>query len=296
MPSRQTAFSGPISTNRYGWLSFGRPDLGVADDDRDGGTATYIEQDGLGDWRSQAVTRIAKDVPAAYPGGPSHKAGAVASQTTMAATGQHSNLGFITPSATALLLSAGFRSAERARSLWSQVQYQSVPTPDGRGSAVTNVVVLFDYFEEALAAANLSFQAIEAFANLTIARLLTGTIAVQRREGLKEMTAEDIERHVSTSEKIATILPKLLSVPSIKGGREWQSFDQLKNVRDASTHFKSGDQYPGGGKAEKGSLYYDLLNISPMEFPVTAVRVILKLAVNPQPRWFAHLVEKHGVK
>jgi hypothetical protein len=47
------------------------------------------------------------------------------------------------------------------------------------------------------------------------------------------MNAEEIERHVSTEDKIATILPKLLNVHSIKGGREWQLFDKLK------------DQFPG---------------------------------------------------
>lgn len=61
----------------------------------DSGTATLIEQDGLGGWRIQAVTRIINDVSAAYPGGPSHNAGAVASQTTMAATAQHLILAFI---------------------------------------------------------------------------------------------------------------------------------------------------------------------------------------------------------
>jgi hypothetical protein len=257
------------------------------------GSKTLVERDGLGDWRIQAATRIVSDVPAAYPGGPSHKAGAVIAQTTMAATPQHPNLGFITPSAAALALSAGFRSAERAESLWNQLHYQTLVTPDGLGSGVNNIVVLFDYFEEALAAANSSFHSIEAFANATIARLLTGTMLVQRRNGPQQMSAEDIERQISTSEKIATILPALLNASSMKGGREWQQFDKLKDVRDASTHFKSGDQYPGSGKAEKGSLYDVLLNSAPREFPLTAVRVILKIGATPQPRWLSHLIEKH---
>jgi len=32
-----------------------------------------MKDDGFGDWRIQAVTTLAKDVPAAYPGGPSIK-------------------------------------------------------------------------------------------------------------------------------------------------------------------------------------------------------------------------------
>ena len=258
-------------------------------------TATAVEQDGLGDWRLQAASRIVSDVPAAHPGGPSHKAGSAIILTTIATTAQHPNLGFFTPTAAALAISAGFRAAGSAVSLWRQLQYQTVVTPDGPGSSVTNIVMLFDYFEEALAAANSSFQAIESFANATIAKVLTGTMTVQRRNGLQQMNADQIQRQVSTSEKIATILPTLLSAPPIKGGREWQSFDKLKDVRDASTHFKSGDQYPNSGKLAKGSLYDVLLNTDPHEFPLTAIRVISKGGETPQPRWLAHLIEKHNV-
>ena len=258
-------------------------------------TTTSVERDGLGDWRLQAVTRIVADVPAAYPGGPSHKAGSVIALTIMGATAQHPNLGFITPSAAALALSASFRSAELAAAFWNKVQFRTIVTPDGLGSAVSNMVVLFDYFEEALAAANSSFQAIEAFANETIARSLNGTMTVQRRSGPQQFDAEQIQRQVSTSEKIATILPTLLNAGSIKGHSEWRSFDKLKDVRDASTHFKSGDQYPKNGKLPKGSLYDVLLNTDPREFPLTAVRVISKLGITPQPRWLAHLIEKYNV-
>jgi len=35
-----------------------------------------MPDDDIGDWRIEAAATLAKDVPAAYPGGPSHKAGA----------------------------------------------------------------------------------------------------------------------------------------------------------------------------------------------------------------------------
>ena len=79
-------------------------------------TPTSVEQDGLGDWRIQAASRLKNDLPAAYPGGLSHKAGSIVLLTTTVATAQHLNLGFTTPSAAALALSAGLRSAERAAS------------------------------------------------------------------------------------------------------------------------------------------------------------------------------------
>jgi hypothetical protein len=259
---------------------------------------TRVEQDGLGDWRLQAATRLTGDVPAAFPGGPSHKAGTPVHLVTMAASPQHERLGFQTPSAAALALSSGFRSADRATELWPQITYTEVITPDGPGSSVhlDHAPLLFDYFEACVASANSSFQAIEAFANETIARLLKGTIPFDRRDGSKTLNAEEIERKVSTSEKIATVLPKILDGPSIKGRHEWQLFIDLKDVRDASTHFKSGDQYPLSGKVGKDSLYYILMNSDPHKFPLTALRVIWRLlATYEKPRWLSHLGEIHRI-
>ena len=142
--------------------------------------ATHVEQDGLGDWRLQAATRLASDVPAAFPGGPSHKAGEPVYLVTMAASPLHKQLGFITPSAAALALSSGFRSAKRATDLWPQITYTDVIPPDGPGSSINinDAPILFDYLEACLASANSSFAAVEAFANETIARVLKGTMTL----------------------------------------------------------------------------------------------------------------------
>jgi hypothetical protein len=56
-----------------------------------------VETDGLGDWRLRLATTLAADVPAAYPGGPSHKAGAPVYQSSMIATEEQSIIGFATP-------------------------------------------------------------------------------------------------------------------------------------------------------------------------------------------------------
>ena len=218
---------------------------------------------------------------------------------TMAASPGHKLLGFATPSAAALALSSGFRSAERATQLWPQVTYTDVITPDGPAKSVSteHAGILFDYFEACLASANSSFQAVEAFANETVARLLKGTMTLERKGGPEALNAEEIERKVSTAEKIATVLPRTLNVPSIKGRHEWQLFGELKDVRDASTHFKSGDQYPLSGKADTDSLYYILLNSDPQKFPLTALRVISSVLANHEkPRWLSHLAEMHGIR
>jgi hypothetical protein len=262
-------------------------------------TATGVEQDGLGDWRLQAATRLASDVPAAFSGGPSHKAGTAVYLTTMASSPLHPRLSFLTPSAAALALSSGFRSAKRASELWPKITYTAVISPDGPGSSVNlhDAPILFHYLEECLASAISSFAAVEAFANEIIARDLKGTMTLDRRGSSETLNAEKIERRVSMAEKITTVLPKIWSMPSIKGRHEWQLFRELKHVRDASTHFKSGDQYSLSGKIDSDSLYYIFLNREPMEFPLSALRVIWALLTQQaKPRWLSHLAETHGIK
>src|SRR5216683_5828829 len=153
--------------------------------------ATQVEQDGLGDWRLQAATRLAEDLPAAYLGGPSHKAGAAVYQAISTKMAGHPNLGFRTPNATALALNSAFRSSEHAAVLWSQIVFETAATPGGSGKSVhlSAQPVLFDYFEECLATASASFQAIEAFANETIGRHLKSTFTIQRQKGPEDMDA-----------------------------------------------------------------------------------------------------------
>ena len=88
-------------------------------------TRTAVEQDGLGDWRLQAASRIVADVPAVYPGGPSPKAGSVASQTTMAATAQHPNLRIHYPECGCFGIERGF---SLSRIGWVALETSAVST------------------------------------------------------------------------------------------------------------------------------------------------------------------------
>ena len=58
------------------------------------------------------------------------------------------------------------------------------------------------------------------------------------------MTADELERNLTTKEKLATILPALVGVPNPKGKKVWQDFAALKDARDATIHIKSKDANP----------------------------------------------------
>jgi hypothetical protein len=259
---------------------------------------TRVEADGLGDWRLRAATRLMSDLPATDGGAPAHKVGSSVHLVTIATTPQHRIFSFFTPTVPALALNAGFRAAERAVAARSQIVLRNILTPDGTGAGirVEDAPLMFDYFEDAFTAAISSFQAIEAFANLVIAQHGTAPMTLTGRRDLETLSAEEIVRSRSTAEKIGTVIPNLLRMPSIKGQSEWQRFLTLKRVRDDAMHFKSGEQYPHSGKVGKGSLFDILLNQDLCDFPLTALRVIWHVRIKTETeRWLDHLAEKHGI-
>jgi hypothetical protein len=280
---------------------------------------TSIEQDGLGDWRFQAVTRLASDQPPAYPGGPSHKAAAPVYLISRTETADHPDFMFRTPNAAALALQSAFHAAERASALWPQIAFDEVQTPEGKGESVTlaSMPILFDYFEECATTATASFRAIEAFANQTVGTHVHNPITLPRRKRpeifqlsiirrfpfikfLENKTSEtlnsdEIEKRISTEEKISVIIPDIIQKSTPKGRREWQHFVELRDVRNAAIHFKSADQYLTPGKTTTESLYYYLLNHDPRIYPRTALAIIWALRVETDvPRWLLHLAEKYG--
>ena len=83
-----------------------------------------VATDGLGDWRKRRVTRLAKPVPTAYPGGPTHDVGAPVQLTTMSRDARGTHTGFITPSSVALALSIALRAANRDRELHAAITFR----------------------------------------------------------------------------------------------------------------------------------------------------------------------------
>jgi hypothetical protein len=69
------------------------------------------DDDQLGDWRVQAASRLAKDLPAAFSGGPSHKAGTPVHQLTYVRDPKNTNIGFVTPSAVAMALNIAIQAS-----------------------------------------------------------------------------------------------------------------------------------------------------------------------------------------
>jgi hypothetical protein len=229
---------------------------------------------GLADWRIEVFGKLAHDVPAAFPGGPSHKAGEfVYFDPTLVRHPSYNAIGFITPSPTAMALNIASNAAAAAKSTRSQITFINGASPVGTVKTVTNETLphLFDFFEQCMIAVTFSFQALEAFSNQQIQARLKGTYTVQRRSGPKDLSADELERELATEEKLATVLPDLFKVKTPKGKKVWERFVKLKRARDSTIHLKKRD---ARSELDMESLYFQFLNHDAKEFPRAALSMV----------------------
>jgi len=254
--------------------------------------------DTLGDWRIQGVTRITKDLPAAFPGGPSHKAGTpIHLGTSTRGTGDQP-IGFVTPSSTALALSIAINASIQSVILFQQIIFENVSTPEGPGMSVLykKISPLFDYFESCMTTVTFSYQALETFCNWEIADKIQGTFTVKRDNVDETFTVDEIERRLSTEEKLHLIIPMLFGTASPKGRKAWENFKKLKHARDSIVHLKSSDQYPNRNlptTVDKDSLYFVFLNNKMTYFPKAAIKMIQHFYPGSKgiPRWLEKPIE-----
>lgn len=244
------------------------------------------QEEEFGDWRIEQVGRLVNDLPAAYPGGPSHKAGSpIYPKPTVVKHPVHNTINFVTPNPTALALNIAIRAASDAHRLRRTLAFIDLATPTGTGKGVANenLTHLYDYFEHFMMAATFSYQALETFSNWIIAEKLKTPLQLERRKEMVEFSPEELERVASTEEKLGVILPRVLNIPSPKGKKLWQEFVKLKQARDSTIHLKSRDAYTG--KIDKESLFFRFLNSQAKELPKTAFNLIEYFLKSGMPRW-----------
>jgi len=253
-----------------------------------------MKDDGFGDWRIQAVTTLAKDVPAAYPGGPSHKAGAPVYLVSTAKHNEYNSIGFVTPNHPALALNIALGASKNANRLKQTLAFKDVATPTGSGKSVAqeNLPHLYDFFEQCMVSATFSFQALESYCNSVIQSEAKEPIERKRKRKWISGLPNEAERKLSTEEKVTNVIPKLLDIPTPKGKKYWLGFKTLKATRDATIHLKSSDMY-NPKHTDEVSLFFYFLNNDIMLFPTTSFGLIYYfLEVKKIPRWALYLKEK----
>lgn len=206
-----------------------------------------------------------------------------------------STVQFSTPSAAALHLNSAWRMARLATEAKAALRWnkslqggQSMDYIDGEA-----VGPLFDYFEFSMSAVMSSYSAIEAFCNNAIVSMASGPIVVIRGKGAKRqsesLSAEEVERRVSTDEKLKRIVPDLFSRPTPSGKQVWAKYVKLKKLRDEFTHFKKATQARSHGKHHEPTALHELLDLDPEWIAVAGTDVIRYFYPTGEiPRWLAN--------
>ena len=247
--------------------------------------------DEFGDWRILGALRLAEDVPAAFPGGPSHKAGSPVLLTDLACDESGVPTGFTAPDASAMAFSIAYRASNEATKLKNKLRFDQVATPDGPGQAVSNdnSTELFDFFEAAMQSVVFSFLALECFCNHVINRELTEAVEIKRKKKRIFLSPAQAERQLSTEEKLTQIIPKLKGKATPKGKKVWESFVNLKRARDSCVHMKGSSQY-SGGDSDDNSLFFFFLHFNISEYPDASRRMVEYFFQSERlPRWLVLL-------
>jgi len=238
--------------------------------------------DGFGDWRIHSALEVGENNFSPLTGKPI-KAGSPAYLFTSTTNNKNKPVGFITPSSTAMALNIAMNASEKARELKNDIKYTETRSQLGPALSVPveNLEVLYDYFEQCMISITFSYQALETNCNweISVSEKLTFPLSLKRYKGEEIFnTAEELERRLSTEEKLHLILPKIRDIDSPKGKGVWANYKKLKRARDSIVHIKSKDQYPNSGidkDVDNESLYFMLLNQDTRFFPKTAIELLL---------------------
>jgi hypothetical protein len=237
------------------------------------------------DWRIQAASTTTTDIPAAYPGGPSHPAGSMLVMSSEVRPSSGKPVHFLTPSAVALALSIATQASTRAEKVKGTLSTGTAPSPDGIASFLGgDTGQLFDYFEQCFVAVVFSFHALEAYSNYKIAYSMKGDISFKRGNKTVTFSKAQVERNCSTSEKLSVVLPKLLKVSSPVGGAEWQAYDELKSLRNSMVHLKSQHQWSSADGFNDSPYAFFVLR-SPLTIPEPAISMISYFATDHEQEW-----------
>ena len=234
------------------------------------------------DWRHRVATFISEDSRNSE-GKVIYKKGAPVTLSTFAKYDDR-EIGFGDPSAPALFLNQSYKSLSEALDL--HLFLSDWPPSDEEPTSR-----IFDYLELVTASIVFAYSALESFANEEVPAEFIFEREEELESGLvvvRQFAKDEIERSLSLSEKLASVLPKALDMPSPKGEKPWQGFVYLQRFRNRLIHLKSSDRVHS--KAEEmypDSIWNDLLNPDQLDYPSIAKSMIL---------WFKDTADTHWLK
>ncbi len=209
--------------------------------------------------RRRFTTTLAADMPAGPDGQPAHKAGAEVSVVHLVTMPGVGSVATMVPRPSALLRDAAQVHLERARR-----HRERLPNLVRRGEWVqpgyemqfANEAILFDFFQESMAAVLLLFASVDAWVNeqLPVALEFIGP------DGNKSDRSQ-VEGRFGIEKRMTAVLPQVTGreSPATAHAREWDDLLQLKDLRDAVAHVHRDETFMEPGANPETSVFSRLL-------------------------------------
>ena len=147
-----------------------------------------------------------------------------------------SNISIAAPNEISLSLNISKKARENSTRLRTELTHKL----DSVGESLFNdeASLAYDFLEETQKAIIFSYKAIESFCNEAIPDDYIYRKTNSR--GIEEhYRKEQIERWITTSEKVSEILPSVFNCASPKGEKFWSNFKNLERLRNDIIHSKS---------------------------------------------------------
>lgn len=236
------------------------------------------------DWRLHAATTVSQD--AIHNGRLIEKGSTVKVASILRVSKKTPKINLGAPSITAMLLNVAARNDDEAKTLHDDL----VVLVNGSNSPNEDDRRFFDGLEKRMTAVTFTYAALESFANenIEVAYGQNGyRYDQQQKSGLiVPYSLEDVEKRLSLSEKLSTVVPEALKVTTPRGRTVWNQFVRLREVRDRIIHLKGPDR----GHSSDNWLFRELISKKSDRFANHAYEMIAYFydqVPDLAPRWFA---------
>ncbi len=231
------------------------------------------------DWRMHLHTTLAEDWVSPWTG-KTHKKGAQLDVVSVIQLNPKKKITIAVPNATTLFLKASARSWKEATGIRKR---NSIDSPIKGDSKFSSYSEAFDYFECVIESVITAFSGLEAFVNEMIPDDYRYETHRQSETILEIMDKEQIERYLSISEKLDSVLPHALKTKSPKGRHFWGDFVKLRRIRDRISHLKTADRRSSG--PDNPNLWHDLFRVSCLYRQALRMIDFFLSETNEQPQW-----------
>lgn len=148
-----------------------------------------------------------------------------------------SKLSFITPNSASMFLNKSWKEYEKGLAIYNEIIKPNLKPGKTYDVPLDDLPKLYDYIEHIQTSIITIYSAIEALSNLAIPNDFTLT-KVNQKGVTETWNKVNIERWLTTEEKIGKIVPEILGIESPSKFPFWENFKNLKQIRDDIIHQK----------------------------------------------------------